>query len=292
MTTSLKTTSGAFYVVATPIGNLEDISRRALQCLREVSHVLAEDTRHTQGLLSHYQITTSLVPLHRFNEATATEWVIQKLVAGESLALVSDAGTPVISDPGARIIKQLQSQCLPVIPIPGACAAIAALSVSGLEGDRFVFEGFLPNKREARKNRLARLYGETRTLIFYEAPHRILATLDDMITVFGPNHQAVLARELTKQFETVKMGDLAALKAFTEQDSYGQKGEFVVLISGWKRLDEQALTLSLTDCLKPLLTELPLKKAVQVAVTMTNLPRNVVYQQALLMKDQGGENHE
>ena len=224
---------GSLYVVATPIGNLDDISARALKVLRDVSLIAAEDTRHSLRLMQHFGISTPLGACHEHNERDEGSRFIQRLLAGEDVALISDAGTPLISDPGYHLVRQARAAGIPVVPVPGACALIAALSAAGLPSDRFIFEGFLPAKAVGRRTRLERLKEEPRTLIFYEAPHRILECLQDMELVFGPDRPALLARELTKTFETLKGLPLAELREFVESDSNQQRGECVVLVAGW-----------------------------------------------------------
>lgn len=223
---------GTLFVIATPIGNLGDLSPRAQAMFRDVSAIYAEDTRHTGQLLMHLGIRCPLVALHDHNEDAMTNQVIFRLKKGESLALVSDAGTPVISDPGFRLIRAVQAAMLRVSPIPGPCAAIAALSVSGLPSDRFIFEGFLPAKPSARVRRLQQVLTETRTLIFYEASHRIVDTMADMVQIFGADRWGVIGRELTKRFETISAGELRQLQANILEDGDQRRGEFVLMIHG------------------------------------------------------------
>ena len=211
-------TAGTLYVVATPIGNLDDISARALKILSSVALIAAEDTRHSVRLLQHFGINTPLAACHEHNERDEGNRFITRLQAGDSVALISDAGTPLISDPGYHLVRQARAAGIAVVPVPGACALIAALSAAGLPSDRFIFEGFLPAKAVGRKARLSQLKEEPRTLIFYEAPHRILECLQDMESVFGAERPALLARELTKTFETLKGLPLAELRAFVESD--------------------------------------------------------------------------
>lgn len=293
MSKGQQSASGVLYVVATPIGHLADFSQRAITTLKTVDRVLAEDTRHTQILLHHYGIQVPLDALHRFNEAEQCEKIASLLEEGQSLALVSDAGTPVISDPGSRIINYLNTHDYTVIPIPGASAVVTALSVSGLAGDRFVFEGFLPAKETARVNRLKALITEPRTLIFYEAPHRIVAMLHDCQHVFGAARHGVIAKELTKTFETIKKGDLAELNAWVNADPDRQKGEFVVLLRGEEVKVQATVALTSQQVLEPLLHALPLKQAVKLATEITSKPRNELYQTALdLSKQLGDCDHE
>ena len=269
-------TPGTLHVVATPIGNLGDLSPRALEVLRTVSAICAEDTRHTRQLLAHFGLERPLLALHQHNEDAQAEQLVARLRAGESLALVSDAGTPLVSDPGFRLVRAARAQGVRVSPVPGACAAIAALSVAGLPRDRFVFEGFLPAKAGARRERLAQVAAETRTLMFYEASHRIEETLADMAAVFGPERRAVLARELTKLFETVMDGSLADLQARVGEDPNQRKGEFVVVVEGAgedadARIREgQRLFAKLGEYLKP-------SQAAKLAAELSGAPRKALY---------------
>lgn len=269
-------TPGTLHVVATPIGNLGDLSPRALDTLRNVAAVCAEDTRHTRQLLSHFGLERPLLALHQHNEDAQAAQLVARMVAGESLALVSDAGTPLVSDPGYRLVSAARAAGIRVSPVPGACAAIAALSVAGLPSDRFVFEGFLPVKSSARRERLSRLASETRTLMFYESAHRIEETLQDMVSVFGPLRRAVIARELTKLFETVLDGSLAELKARVSADADQRRGEFVVIVEGVgedidARIAEgQRLYTKLSEYLKP-------SQAAKLAAELSGAPRKALY---------------
>lgn len=224
--------AGTLHVVATPIGNLGDLSPRAIEVLRSVAAICAEDTRHTRQLLAHFGIERPLLSLHEHNEEAASGPLVTRLAVGDSLALVSDAGTPLVSDPGFRLVRAARAAGIRVSPVPGASALVAALSVAGLPSDRFVFEGFLPAKAAARRERLQALAAETRTLLFYESSHRIGEALDDMASVFGGTRLAVIARELTKLFETVLDGPLDALRALVAADSNQRRGEFVVMVHG------------------------------------------------------------
>lgn len=239
---ALNSAAGSLYVVATPIGNLDDISARALKILREVALIAAEDTRHSQRLMQHFGIPTPLAACHEHNERDEGSRFITRLLAGDNVALISDAGTPLISDPGYHLVRQARAAGIKVVPVPGACALIAALSAAGLPSDRFIFEGFLPAKAVGRRARLEQVKEEPRTLIFYEAPHRILECLQDMELVFGPERPALLARELTKTFETLKGLPLGELREFVESDSNQQRGECVVLVAGWSAPRRRALS--------------------------------------------------
>lgn len=267
---------GTLHVVATPIGNRDDISARAVATLRAVAVVAAEDTRHTRPLLQHLGIDTPLVALHDHNERTAVDGLVERMQGGEDVALVSDAGTPLISDPGFRLVRAARQAGLKVSPVPGASAVIAALSVAGLPSDRFVFEGFLPAKSGARKSRLAELAGEARTLIFYESSHRILECLEDMRDVFGAGREAVVARELTKLFETVLGAPLGELAGTVAGDANQQKGEFVVMVAGREAGEDEKLAegLRVFGILKE---ELPPAKAAKLAAAITGAPRKALY---------------
>ncbi|MGB2272149.1 MAG: 16S rRNA (cytidine(1402)-2'-O)-methyltransferase, partial [Pseudomonadales bacterium] len=224
--------ASTLYVVATPIGNLSDISARAVQVLQAVDLIAAEDTRHSSGLVKHLNVDTPMIACHDHNEAAACKSVLDRLVAGQCVALISDAGTPLISDPGYKIVKSVREQGFRVSPIPGACAVISALSAAGLPTDRFAFEGFLPAKAQARQKRLQQLADATSTLVFYEAPHRIVATLQAMAEVLGAKREAVLARELTKRYETIIDDTLDELVRQVEADRNQQRGEMVIMVKG------------------------------------------------------------
>ena len=268
--------SGTLYVVATPIGNLGDISPRALDTLRAVTTICAEDTRRSGQLLAHFGIATPMVALHQHNEDAIAQKLVARLQAGESLALVSDAGTPLVSDPGFRVVAAARAAGIRVSPVPGASALIAALSVAGLPSDRFAFEGFLPAKAGARSERLQGLAGETRTLVFYEASHRIDETLADMVASFGGERPAVLARELTKLFETVLDGTLAELKAQVEADPDQRKGEFVVLVKGAAD-DADAKVIEGRRLYARLKAHLPPSTAAKLAAELSGAPRKALY---------------
>lgn len=275
-------TPGTLYVVATPIGNLEDISARALRVLREVALIAAEDTRHSARLLQHFGINTPLAACHEHNEREQGSRLVQRLLAGDDLALISDAGTPLISDPGYHLVRNARAAGVRVVPVPGACALIAALSASGLASDRFVFEGFLPARATARRQRLQALLEEPRTLILYEAPHRLLECLADLSELFGVERPAVLARELSKTFETIKGAPLGELHDWVAADSNQQRGECVLLVEGWQAPEgEEALSAEALRVLDLLLAELPLKRAAALTAEITGVRKNLLYQQAL-----------
>jgi len=272
---------GKLYVVATPIGNLTDISQRAQEILSQVTWVAAEDTRHSSVLLQHLGIKTPLVSYHDHNERDKAEDLIATIVAGENGALISDAGTPLISDPGFHLVHKAHQAGIQVIPIPGACAAIAALSASGLPSAKFLFEGFLPAK-SGRHKRLEALKSAPFTVIFYEAPHRIVTLLEECIDVFGGERQACIAKEITKKFETIYSANLASILARLNNGEIPQKGEFVFMVA-----PDESKTESLEDVteqrrvLKILLAELPVKQAVKIAVQLTGHPKNALYELAL-----------
>ncbi len=273
----------ALYVVATPIGNLRDITQRALDVLAAADVVAAEDTRNTAHLLTHHGISSKrLIAVHQHNERGAAEKVIALLQAGQSVAFVSDAGTPAVSDPGALLVHAVRAAGLRIIPIPGASAAIAALSAAGLNDPHFLFYGFLPNKSAARRTVLHSLISHPYTLVFYEAPHRIVECVADLCAVLGGERQIVLAREITKLFETIHSCALQDAEAWLQSDSNQQRGEFVVLVSG--AVPQEGLSVETLSTLAALLEELPLKQAVQLAAKITGANRNELYQQALALK--------
>lgn len=279
---ALNSTAGTLYVVATPIGNLDDISARALKILRDVALIAAEDTRHSMRLMQHFGISTPLAACHEHNERDEGSRFLSRLQAGDDVALISDAGTPLISDPGYHLVRQVRAAGIKVVPVPGPCALIAALSAAGLPSDRFIFEGFLPAKAVGRRARLEAVKEESRTLIFYEAPHRILECLEDMELVFGGERVALLARELTKTFETLNGLPLAELRAWVAGDSNQQRGECVVLVAGWQAPEgEDAVSADTLRVLDLLLKEMPLKRAAAVAAEITGVRKNLLYQVAL-----------
>lgn len=277
----------ALYVVATPIGNLRDITLRALEVLAAADVVAAEDTRNTAHLLSHHGISANrLMAVHQHNERGAADKIIAMLHAGQSVALVSDAGTPAVSDPGALLVQAVRSAGLRVIPIPGANAALAALSASGLAELHFLFYGFLPNKSAARRTVLQALSAHPYSLMFYEAPHRIVECVADLCAVLGGERQIVLAREITKLFETIHACALRDAEAWLMSDSNQQRGEFVVLVSGAP--PQTGLSVETLKTLSLLLEELPLKQAVQLAAKISGANRNELYQRALTLKSVEG----
>lgn len=275
-------TLGTLYVVATPIGNLDDISARALKVLADVALIAAEDTRHSVRLLQHFGIQTPLAACHEHNEREQGGRFLTKLQAGEDVALISDAGTPLISDPGYHLVRQARAAGIPVVSVPGACALIAALSAAGLPSDRFVFEGFLPAKAAGRRGRLEALVDEPRTLIFYEAPHRVLECIEDMVAIFGDERPALLARELTKAFETLKGLPLGELREFVASDSNQQRGECVLLVAGKPAPEgDEAVDAHTLRVLDLLLAEMPVKRAAALAAEITGARKNQLYQIAL-----------
>ncbi len=277
-----KAVCGSLYVVATPIGNLDDMSARALRVLQAVSLIAAEDTRHSLRLLQHFGIATPLAACHEHNERDQGGRFLERLLAGEDVALISDAGTPLISDPGYHLVRQARAAGVPVVPVPGPCALVAALSAAGLPSDRFIFEGFLPAKASGRRARLEALKEESRTLIFYEAPHRILESLQDMREVFGGDRQGLLARELTKTFETLQGLPLGELCAWVAADPNQQRGECVVLVAGWQAPEgEAAVSVEALRVLDLLMAEMPLKRAAALAAQITGVRKNLLYQAAL-----------
>ena len=275
-------TGGTLYVVATPIGNLRDLSPRAADILGSVSLIAAEDTRHTGQLLQLSGIDTRLTALHEHNESGKVDSLIAALLRGDSVAIVSDAGTPLISDPGFGLVAAARTNGVPVVAVPGACAAIAALSVAGLPTDRFAFEGFLPAKSAARRAQLEALVAETRTLIFYEAPHRIVEALEDMAAVLGADRAASVSRELTKRFETTYYGTLAELARTAAGDSDMSRGEIVIVVAG---ASEQRTT---TDrdaqkILRVLAEELSPAQAAKLTAKITGAKRGDLYELATLL---------
>lgn len=273
------------YIVATPIGNLGDITYRAVQTLQQVDVIAAEDTRHSRYLLQHYAITTPLVSVHEHNESQRISSIINRLEKGEAVALISDAGTPLISDPGYSLMRAVQEAGFQVVPIPGACAAISGLVVSGLATDRFVFEGFLPSKGSVRRKRIAALQHEQRSIILYESPHRILNLIELLLEEFGEQREVAIARELTKTFETIHRAPLVELQQWMLADSNQQRGEFVVIIQG-DQSENQVDIVEQQRILNILLADMPLKQAVDLTVKITGAKRKPIYQLALDLKNQ------
>lgn len=276
--------SAQLFVVATPIGHLDDMTFRSIEVLKSVSIIAAEDTRQSAQLLKHYNISTPLTACHDHNESNKIDILVEKLKNGADIALVSDAGTPLISDPGFKLVRAAQENGIRVIPIPGACAAIAALSAVGLPSDRFSFEGFLSSKQSQRLIQLEKLQHETQTMIIYEAPHRILDSVKDMAQVFGTDRPVGFAREITKTFETIKKMTLGELVTFIDNDHHQQKGEIVLVIGGApeeKDLDQEKLD----KLLLRLLQDLSVKAASQLAADLTGIKKKVAYQRALELTD-------
>lgn len=281
MNPSPHTPSGELFIVATPIGNLADMVPRAIAILQKVNAIAAEDTRHSAPLMQHFQITTPLVAYHDHSEPAKLQQLLNRLKAGDSIALISDAGTPLISDPGFRLVQQARLAGIKVTPIPGACALIAALSASGLPSDRFSFEGFLPAKSAARCSHLKSLAEDPRTLIFYESPHRIEDSLKDMAATLGPDRPAVMARELSKTFETFLTGSLLDIATQVAADPNQRKGEMVVMVQGFKAPETQDIPSASLAVLRILLEELPVKQAAHLAARITGEKKNRLYQWAI-----------
>jgi len=276
------------YVVATPIGNLGDFSPRAVEVLKRVDLIAVEDTRHSGRLLQHFGIKTPMQALHEHNERKLAESLLQGIEEGRTLALISDAGTPLLSDPGYHLVRLAREKGIRVIPLPGACAVIAALSVAGLATDHFRFDGFLSAKSGARRQQLEALKQEALTLVFYESPHRIEDTLSDMQAILGPQRQAVLARELTKTFETVRSGTLAELSQWVAEDANQRKGEIVLLVQGAAAADPDDLDPEAERVLKILLQELPLKQAATLAAEISGVRKKKLYARGLELKQADG----
>lgn len=274
-------TAGTLYVVATPIGNLGDLSTRAREVLARVQLIAAEDTRHTRQLLQAFGIDTPLTSLHEHNEMHKSEALIARLVAGEAIALVSDAGTPLISDPGFDLVAAARARGVSIVVIPGPCAAIAALSIAGLPTDRFVFEGFLPAKNSARATRLQQLASEQRTMIFYEAPHRLKDVLRDLAAEFGAERTASVSRELTKRFESTYNGTLAQLCEIAEKNADMSRGELVIIVSGNPAAPSSAQALNADQLLRALAEELAPSQAAKIAAKLTGEKRSDLYARAM-----------
>lgn len=272
---------GTLWVVATPIGNLEDLSPRARRILAEVDRVLCEDTRHTGRLLAACGIAARMSSVHEHNEARQVPGLVEALRDGESMALVSDAGTPLVSDPGFRLVQAVSAAGIRVCPVPGPCAAVAALSIAGLPTDRFVFEGFVPARSSGRRSALEAVAGEPRTLVFYESGQRLAAFLRDAAGILGGGRPAVIARELTKLHETVYRGHLGDLAERLAGDGDATRGELVVLVGGAVSGRSDEAEILLETVLPMLLEELPPSRAVRIAARLTGLPRRRVYDRAL-----------
>ena len=269
------------YVVATPIGNLGDMSQRAQEVLSAVDVIAAEDTRHSGKLLSHFGITTPCIAFHEHNERKVSESILNRMESGDSVALISDAGTPLLSDPGFHLVREAHQRGLRVVPVPGASALLAALSVAGLPTDCFKFVGFLASKSSARQQQLNALQQESCTLVFYESPHRIAESLSDMSAIFGEDRVATVARELTKTFETVKQDKLATLRDWVKADENQQRGELVVMVQGWQEPANEELDDEAIRILKTLVAELPLKQAAKLAAEISGEKKNRLYQYAV-----------
>lgn len=279
--------SAQLFVVATPIGHLDDMTFRSIEVLKSVSVIAAEDTRQSAQLLKHYNISTPLTACHDHNESNKIDILIEKLKTGHNIALVSDAGTPLISDPGFKLVRAAQENGIRVIPVPGACAAIAALSAVGLPSDRFSFEGFLSSKQSQRLIQLEKLKHESQTMIIYEAPHRILDSVKDMADVFGADRPVGFAREITKTFETIKKMTLGELVTFIENDRNQQKGEIVLVIGGAPDAKDQDVEQEKLDqLLNRLLQDLSVKAASLLAADLTGIKKKIAYQRALELTNQ------
>ncbi|AJJ21554.1 16S rRNA (cytidine(1402)-2'-O)-methyltransferase [Yersinia enterocolitica] len=277
--------ASTLYVVPTPIGNLGDITHRALEVLKGVDLIAAEDTRHTGLLLQHFAINARLFALHDHNEQQKADHLLAKLQEGQSIALVSDAGTPLINDPGYHLVRRCREAGIRVVPLPGACAAITALSAAGLASDRFCYEGFLPAKTKGRKDTLQALIEEPRTLIFYESTHRLLESLQDMVTVLGPQRYVVLARELTKTWESIHGAPVGELLAWVQEEETRRRGEMVLIVEGHKVQVDDALPAAALRTLALLQKELPLKKAAALAAEIHGVKKNALYKYALEQLD-------
>ncbi len=273
--------SGILYIVATPIGNLSDITIRAVEILKKVDAVLAEDTRHTKKLFDHYEIESPLVAFHEHNENEKVDYILAQIGSGKSLALVSDAGTPLISDPGYNLVLEAKKNGISVVPIPGPSALIAALSSSGIESNNFTFFGFLPSKQSARLRLLKTKKSLNETIVFYESPKRILAALMDMLEVFGEKRQVCLAKEITKSFETILNDNLVNLIEYLTSDSSHQKGEFVIIISPANKLDLDEAQVQLEKILPILCAEMGASQAAKLAAKITGIDKKHCYKRAI-----------
>lgn len=278
---------GELYVVATPIGNLADMVPRAVETLQTVDYIAAEDTRHSKKLLDYFGISTPMLTYHDQSTEKQKSRLLQWLKEGKRIALISDAGTPLVSDPGFRLVREARKIGVRVTPIPGSCAAIAALSVAGLPSDRFCFEGFLPARREKRLSYLKQLAQETRTLIFYEAPHRILEVLEDLGQIFGEDREALFAREITKTYETFYATSLQALRRVVTEDANQRKGEIVIIVRGAENAVREQSDIEQRRVLSLLMMELPLKKAAALAADITGGNKKALYQLGVAIKEEG-----
>ena len=271
--------TGILYIVATPIGNLQDITQRALDTFAKVDLIAAEDTRHSGLLLSHYGIKKPFFALHDHNEQEKAHILVEKLKQGSNIALISDAGTPLISDPGFHLVRQCREAGIRIVPLPGACAAITALCASGIASDRFCFEGFLPAKSKARKDKLENIAEEDRTLIFYESTHRILDTLEDMQSVLGEERYIVLAREITKTWEMITGNTIKNLREWLLEDPNRTKGEMVLIVEGKPKSDNNdEISPQAVKALELIAEELPLKKAAAIVAELYGYKKNALYQ--------------
>jgi 16S rRNA (cytidine1402-2'-O)-methyltransferase len=275
---------GILYVVATPIGNLADITLRAIETLKQVDAVAAEDTRHSAGLLNHFGISKKMIAVHEHNEQQSAQALLQRIQAGESVALITDAGTPGISDPGAIVVDVLRQHGVKVVPVPGVSAVITALSASGITQNGFLFVGFLPASGSQRRKQLESLKEQVSTLVFYEAPHRIIDCIVDLANVLGGERRITVARELTKTFETFHRCSLSQAKRWLESDLNQQRGEFVLLVEAAPVKETALVSEEAARVLRLLLAELPLKQAVKLAVEITNTKKNDLYELALSLK--------
>ncbi len=276
----------ALYIVATPIGNLADMSQRAIETLKSVNVIAAEDTRHSIKLLQHFGISTPLIAYHDHSNQQQVDRIIDKLKSGEAIALISDAGTPLISDPGYRLVSQVRAMGIKVVTVPGSCAVIAALSASGLPSDRFSFQGFPPPKKGARQKFYEQFCKNSETTIFYESPHRIVDSLEDLVEIMGEERELVFARELTKTYETFITGTLSSVLQTVKSDRNQQKGEMVIMLRGYRKLAiEEGILEASQNVMKVLLTELSTKKAASVAAQLTGEKKNQLYQWALSYQD-------
>jgi len=273
--------SGTLFIVATPIGNLDDITFRAVETLKSVDLVLAEDTRHSQKILNHFNIKTPVSAFHDYNEREKCNTVVDKLKQGDSIALISDAGTPLISDPGYILVSAAKKNSVNVVPIPGPSALITALSASGIPSDRFSFFGFLPSKQNARIKTLKTFASRPETIIVYESPKRIMATLTDMLFVFGEEREVCLAKELTKTFETILTTNIPNLIDYISADPGHQKGEFVLLISSTANKGQLELDQQLDRLLLVLCSEMGSSKAAKLAAKITGIDKKYCYQRAI-----------